>query len=194
MTAAARRQVFQTKESPNTVLQVDNQVAFFQFGEINVEGGTGGQRVRGFQPAWPLNFVAAKNFRVGDDDKFCFFAKKSAGKRADVSRGSRVEGRGLNEIWLSTLDFRLSAQAQFIPDFRETLPLAVVVAEDMNGVTLPQPAVELIEKFAALRLVDLRVGRAFAERTKGVERGKSWNAGFQFGALEFKLQLARGTS
>src|ERR1017187_3487419 len=86
MTAAARRQVFQTKESPNTVLQVDNKVAFFQFGEINVEGGTGGQRVRGFQPARPLNFVAAKYFRVGDDDEFCFFAKKSAGKRADVDR------------------------------------------------------------------------------------------------------------
>src|ERR1035437_8995534 len=140
MTAAARRQVFQAKEFPNPVLQMNNKVAFFQFGEINVEGGTGGQRVRGFQPAWPLNFVAAKNFRVGDDDKFCFFAKKSAGKRADVSRGSRVEGRGLNEIRLSTLDFRLPAQAQFIPDFRETLPLAVVVAEDMQRVTLPQPA------------------------------------------------------
>jgi hypothetical protein len=76
---------------------------------------------------------------------------------------------------------------EFSPDFRETLPLAVVVAEDMNGVTLPQPAVKLVEKFAALRLGDLRVGRAFAERTKGVERGKNWDAGFQFGALEFKL-------
>ena len=64
---------------------MDDQVAFFQFGEINVEGGTGGQRVRGFQPARPLNFVAAENFRVGDDDEFCFFAKKSAGKRADMS-------------------------------------------------------------------------------------------------------------
>src|ERR1039458_4888123 len=90
MTAAARRQVFQTKESPNTVLQVNNKVAFFQFGEINVEGGTGGQRVRGFQPPWPLNFVAAKNFRVGDDDEFCCFAEKSAGKRAEVKRRTGV--------------------------------------------------------------------------------------------------------
>ena len=74
------------------------------------------------------------------------------------------------------------------------MPLAVVVAEDMNSMILAEPAVKLVEEFAALRLGDLRVGRAFAERTKGVERGKSWNAGFQFGALEFKLQLARGTS
>ena len=42
----------------------------------------------------------------------------------------------------------------------------------MNGVTLPQPAVKLVEKFAALRLGDLRFGRAFRQRTKGVERGE----------------------
>src|ERR1035437_5947256 len=184
MTAAARRQVFQTKESPNTVLQVDNQVAFFQFGKVNVEGGTGGQRVRGFQPPWPPNFLAAKKFPLGDDDEFCFFAKKSAGKRADVSRGSRVEGRGLNEIWLSTLDFRLSAQAQFIPDFHETLLLAVVVAEDMNGVTLPQPAVELVEKFAALRLGGLRVGGAFAERREGRRGGGEDGGGVWVGGVD----------
>jgi hypothetical protein len=69
MTAAARRQVFQTKEFPNAVLQMNDKVAFLQFGEVNVERGTGGQRVRGFQPAWPLDFVAPENFRVGDDDE-----------------------------------------------------------------------------------------------------------------------------
>ena len=51
MTAAARRQVFQTKEPSNPVLQMDDEVAFLQFGKVNVEGGSGGQRVRGFQPA-----------------------------------------------------------------------------------------------------------------------------------------------
>ena len=42
----------------------------------------------------------------------------------------------------------------------------------MDGVILPQPAVKLIEEFATLRLGDLRIGRAFAQRTKRVERGE----------------------
>ena len=63
---------------------MNDKVAFFQFGEINVEGGTGGQSVRGFQPARPLNFVAPENFRIGDDNELCCFAKKSTGQRADV--------------------------------------------------------------------------------------------------------------
>ena len=73
------------------------------------------------------------------------------------------------------------------------LPLAVVVAEDMNRIVLAQPAVKLVEKFAALRLGNLRVGRAFAERTKGVERGKNWSAGFQFGRWSSSFSLP-GTS
>ena len=78
MAAVARRQAFQAEKFSDAVLDMNDKVAFFQFGEINVEGGTGGQRVRGFQPAWLLNFVAAKNFRVGDDDEFCFFAQEPA--------------------------------------------------------------------------------------------------------------------
>ena len=95
MTAAARRQVFQTKKFSDAVLEMDDQVAFFQFGEVNVEGGTGGQRVRGFQPAWPLDFVASEYFRVGDDNEFCLFAKEPAGERADSSRRSGVWVLGL---------------------------------------------------------------------------------------------------
>ena len=85
MAAAARRQVFQTKESSNPVLQVNDKVAFLQFGEINIEGGAGGQRVRGFQPARPLDFVAAKNFRVSDDNEFCPVANEAASQRTDSS-------------------------------------------------------------------------------------------------------------
>ena len=58
---------------------------------------------------------------------------------------------------------------EFTPDFLKPLPLAVVVAEDMNGITVPQPAMELVEEFASLRLGDLWIRRAFAERTKGIE-------------------------
>ena len=109
MTAAANRQVFQTKEPSNPVLQMNDKVAFFQFGKVNVEGGPGGQCVRRFQPAWPLDSVTPENFRVGDDNELCFFAKKSPGERADVSRRSRVEGRGLiRQLRLSTLDSGLS--------------------------------------------------------------------------------------
>ena len=86
------------------------------------------------------------------------------------------------------------SKTQLLPNFHEPLPLAVVVAEDVNGMVLAEPAVKLVEEFAALRLGDLWIRRAFAERTKGVERGKGWNAGFQFGVLEFKLQLAWGTN
>ena len=73
------------------------------------------------------------------------------------------------------MDCGLWTVACFRPNFFKPPPLAVVVAEDVNGVTLPQPAVELVEKFAALRLGNLRIRRAFAKWTKGVERGK-WSA------------------
>ena len=77
-------QIFQAEKSADAVLEVDDEVAFLQFGEINVERGAGGERVRRFQPARALDFVAAKNFRVGDDDEFRLVAKKTAGKRADL--------------------------------------------------------------------------------------------------------------
>ena len=44
-------------------------IAFLQIGEINVESGARGLRMRRFEPARALNFVAAKNFRIGDDDE-----------------------------------------------------------------------------------------------------------------------------
>ena len=194
MAAAARRQVFQTKESPNPVLQMNDKVAFFQFGEINVEGGAGGQRVRGFQPARPLNFIAPKNFRVGDDNEFCCFAQEPAGKRANSRLGSGVRVLGLRgaRVFLQIRDAR--SKTQLLPNFREPLPLAVVVAEDVNGMVLAEPAVKLVEEFAALRLGDLWIRRMFAERAKGVERIEPGSAEFRFGVLEFKLQLAWGTS
>src|ERR1035438_3855578 len=63
------------------------------------------------------------------------------------------------------------------PNLRESLPLAVIVAKDVNGVTLPQPAVKLIKKFAPLHLGNLRIGRAFAKRTECIERTEDWSAG-----------------
>jgi hypothetical protein len=57
----------------------------------------------------------------------------------------------------------------FFPDFLETLPFAVVVAKNVDGIILPQPAMKLLEKFAPLRLGDLRFLRALGQRTKGIE-------------------------
>ncbi len=78
-------QHFQTEISPDAVLQMHDEVAFLQFGEINVQRGTGGQRVRRFQPARPLDLVTAENLRVGDDDQLGLVAEETAGQRADLS-------------------------------------------------------------------------------------------------------------
>ena len=56
------------------------------------------------------------------------------------------------------------------PNFFKPLPFAVVVAENVDGIILAQPAMKLVEKFAALRLGNLQFRRAFGQRTKGIER------------------------
>ena len=67
------------------MLQMHDQVAFFQIREINVERGTRGQRVRGFLSARTLDFVTPKNFRIGDDDQFCLVANETARERTDLN-------------------------------------------------------------------------------------------------------------
>ncbi len=141
-----------------------DQIAVFQVGEINVERGPGRQRVRRFQPARPLDFVAAKNFRVGDHDEFRLVANKAAGERAEVNGGDIALRWPVGAARRPCL-----RQSEFIPNFLKPLPLAVVVAKDVDGVILPQPAVKLVEKFAALRLGDRRFGRTLGQRTEGVQ-------------------------
>ena len=68
---------------------MDDEIAFLQFGEINIERGTGGQRVRRFQPARTLDFVAPKDFGVGDDDKFGFVAKETARQASRGESGAK---------------------------------------------------------------------------------------------------------
>ena len=63
-------------------------------------------------------------------------------------------------------------QAQFPPDFLETLPFAVVVAKNMDGLILPQPAMKLLEKFTALGLGNLRFQRPLSQRTERIERNE----------------------
>ena len=167
--AGTRRQIFQAEIIPDAVLQMDDQIAFLQIGEINVERGAGRQRVRRFQPARTLDFVAAKNLRIRDDDEFCVVADES---RVRASRfGSGVWRLASGVLLREHLHPAPRPQNpdSIPPDFLKPLPFAVVVAEDVDGVILPQPAVELLEKFPALRLGDLRFRRALGQRAEGVK-------------------------
>ena len=166
---AGSRQGFQAEKTADAVLEVDDEVTFLQFGEINVEGGADGERLRRFQPARALDFIAAKNLRVGDHDKFGILANETAGKRTNSRPGSGVRRLG---IYREGILFRTrdpGADAPFRPNFVESLPFTVVVAKDVDGIVLPQPAVKLMEKFAALRLGNWQFGCAFGQRTVGIE-------------------------
>src|SRR5206468_4095132 len=110
-------------------------------------------RVRRLEPPRSLHFVTAKNFRVGDDNKFGFFAQKPASQRSELNRKLCFVTKSL-----------------LAPDFIESLPFALVVAENMNGVILPQPAVKLRKKFVSLRFGNWRLERALRQRTKCFER------------------------
>ena len=78
----ADRQIFQTEITPDAVLQMHDEIAFLQIREINVQRRTRGLGVRRFEPARALDFVAAKNLRIGDDHEFGFVAKKTASESA----------------------------------------------------------------------------------------------------------------
>ena len=169
----ARGQVLQAEETANAVLDVDDEVAFFQFGEINVERGAGGERMRRFQPARTLDFVAAKNFRVGDNDEFGPVTKETARKSADLDLGF-----GVQESWgcvargaVPKTGTPKTKDHQLFPDFFKPLSFAIVVAKDVDRVALPQPAMKLVEKFPAPGLGDLQFGCTFAsdDRPQGVE-------------------------
>ena len=169
-----------------------DQIAFFQIGEINVERGPGRQRVRGFLTARALDFVAAKNLRVGDDYELGLVADEATRERTEMQRRTGVAP--VSNFFFSFFRWRQARRLsyKFSPNLLKPLALAVVVAKDVNGIILPQPAMELLEKFAPLRLGNLRFGRALGERTKGVERSENRSVELRFGQLEFRLQPVRG--
>ena len=79
-----------------------------------------------FEAARTLHFVTPKDFRVRHDRQFGRFAEETAreGAEAHVERAC-------------------FAQAVLAPDFLEALTFALVVAKEMDGIILAQPAVEL---------------------------------------------------
>ena|SRR5437879_3542556 len=130
--------------------------------------------MRRFQAARPVHLVAAEDLGVRDDDPFAVFAKKTAGQRADVQVGTGVLSVCLfsRVRWERRLAGNLShvAESVFLPNLSDPPAFAGIITEDVNGVVLAQPAMQLREKFTALCLGDLRLRSAVAERTKGLER------------------------
>ena len=173
----------QTKKSPDAVLDVDDVIAFLELGKINVEQRARGGGVRRLEPARALDFVAPENLRVGDDDEFGLLVDEAARERAEVGPKSKVQGprsKVVGALRLWTLDFGLWTvfrEAEFAPDFLESLPLARRVTEDVDGEALPQPAMQLREELAPLRLRDLHLRRALGDGTEGVETLKGGSSG-----------------
>ena len=136
----------QSEVAADAVLEMDDVIAFLQFGEIDVEQGAAGGGVRGLEAAGALHLVAAENFRVRDDDEFGGLKEKAARESAQ----GHAQGGGI-------------AQAVFPPNLLEALAFAVVVAEEMDGVVLARPALQLLEKLAALSGGDGRLGALAAD-------------------------------
>ena len=165
----ASRKHLQSEIPPDAVLQMHDEIALLQVREINIQRGARGLRVRGLLPTRSLHFVSAKNLRVRNDYKFCLVANEPASERANLSRRSRVEGRGLGRVRLSPLASRLSPSPHLSPHFLKPLTLAVVVAENLDNVALAQPTMQLVEKLPPLRLGNLYLWCAFTQWTERVE-------------------------
>jgi len=145
-----------------------DKITVVQVGEINVERGAGGLGVRRLLASRTLDFIAAENFCIGHDDNLGVVADKTASEGTDLDLG-----RGVGFV-SRLFEPQARRYTEFFPDFLKALAFAVVVAENMNGIILSQPAVDLGKKFTALRFGDLRFRRAFAQRTKSVERCEEW--------------------
>src|SRR5207245_10759552 len=104
----------QTEITSDAVLDVDDVIAFLEFTEVDVERGTRRLRVRRLEPARALDFVAAEDFRVGDDHEPRGVAQEPARQRAAVGRRGQGAVRSGN-VWpfaLRTPHFRASL---FVP-------------------------------------------------------------------------------
>src|SRR5579862_4305274 len=104
------------------------------------------------QPSRPLRLISSKDFRIRHDGELGLLAKKSSRQRADMY---------LHRARIS--------QPVFPPNFLKTLPLAVVVAKQVQRCSLPQPAMQLAEKLLALRLGDVRFRSPVANRSKNFQ-------------------------
>jgi aspartokinase-like uncharacterized kinase len=63
-------------------------------------------------------------------------------------------------------------EAVVVPDFEEALTFAVVVADDVDGVVLAKPPVQLMKEIAALDFGDLWIGHAVGDGAKSFQAGE----------------------
>ena len=151
------------------MLDVDDVIAFFKIGEVNVEEGTRGLGVSRFEAARTLDFVAAEDFGVSDNDELAVLVHEAASERADFEVGQRLfRGQAVRAPIP-----RDKTQAVFLPDLAEALAFAVVIAKYLHLVPLAEPAVHLREELAALEFCDLGFGWAVGDRAEGVESGEA---------------------
>ncbi len=87
------------------------------------------------------------------------------------SKVQSPKSRGIGStLRTSGIGFRaFLRQAVFLPNLGEALPFAVVVAEDVDRIALAQPAVQLGEELAPLRLRHLRLRRPLRQRTERLQ-------------------------
>src|SRR6266566_2397168 len=103
--------------------------------------------MRRFEPARPRHFVTAKDLRIRHHHQFEGFGNEAARQRAEVQ----------DRAWIS-FAFRFGFRKPILrPNLLKALPLALIVAKDMDGVPFSQPEIEQAKEFAALRLGDLRI-------------------------------------
>ena len=165
--ACLDRQHFQPEVAADAVLQMHDEVAHAQVGKIDLQRRAGGRCVGRLEPARSLRADAPKNLRVGDDDQLGRLDEKTARHAAEH---------------LHRLGFSLAlGQAVLDPQLIEPLQLALGAADCPDGVAVAQPAMQLVEKLAALGVGNLRVTRRLAERpvrVEPLERRLGFFAGF----------------
>ena len=66
------------------MLQVDDEIAGFELGEADFGEGSSDDSLGGFEAPWALDFVAAEDFGIGDDDDFDGVAEEAAAQRGDA--------------------------------------------------------------------------------------------------------------
>ena len=123
--------------------------------------------MRGFETPRTLDLVAAEDFGVGHHHEPGFVGHEPTGEGAEVNRRTDVLPVSIfvflcGNRWRQA--GRLSCvKAELVPNFLKALLLAVVVAEDVDGIILAYPAVKLREEFAALDFRNLGLRSALGD-------------------------------
>src|SRR5207247_3038503 len=144
--AAAGGECRKTEIATDTVLDMDDVIAFFEIREVNVQERARGLGVSGFEAARALDFVAAEDFGIGNDDELAVLVHEATGERAYLEIG---QGFICGQAVRAPIG-RDETEAVFLPNLAEALTFTVVIAKYLDLVSLPEPAMHLREELAAL--------------------------------------------